>query len=162
MANDELTVLINSNVIISGLLFPREGSPPKFILDTFIKSRLGLLPFLLNIVIPEYERDEIVNKIEEKFGDRFTPSVQITLALIFDNCEIIPNEDIKKEIKRSNELIGSRDEDDVPIVACALCRKPHYLVTGDNDILDLDNINGTKAVKPAEFKQILLTKYFKS
>jgi putative PIN family toxin of toxin-antitoxin system len=55
-----------------------------------------------------------------------------------------------KELKQ-----GSRDRKDNKFLVCASEAMAHYLVTSDEDLLDLKEYEGTKIIPPQEFVELL-------
>ncbi|XOV93108.1 MAG: putative toxin-antitoxin system toxin component, PIN family [Bacteroidota bacterium] len=51
-----------------------------------------------------------------------------------------------------------RDPKDDFILGLIRIGKPHYLVTGDKDLLELNPFEGTQIITPADFQQIVLDK----
>ncbi len=47
-----------------------------------------------------------------------------------------------------------RDPDDDRILACAVAAKADYLVSGDSDLLDLQEFLGIKIVSPKTFEML--------
>jgi putative PIN family toxin of toxin-antitoxin system len=47
----------------------------------------------------------------------------------------------------------SRDSDDDNIIATAVAGQCDCIVTGDNDLLVLENFNGISIIKPADFSE---------
>jgi putative PIN family toxin of toxin-antitoxin system len=45
-----------------------------------------------------------------------------------------------------------RDQEDDPVLACALACKADYLVTGDRDLLEIKKFHKIKIVSPREFE----------
>ena len=48
-----------------------------------------------------------------------------------------------------------RDPDDDPILSCARAASADYLVTGDSDLLELREFQGTRIVAPRDFELLL-------
>jgi putative PIN family toxin of toxin-antitoxin system len=49
----------------------------------------------------------------------------------------------------------SRDPDDDWVIACAVVGKADFIVSGDKDLLELDQIDEIKILTPAQFLEIL-------
>ncbi len=47
--------------------------------------------------------------------------------------------------------IDFRDETDCKLLQLAVVSKADYLITGDKDLLELENVKGTRIMKPAMF-----------
>jgi predicted nucleic acid-binding protein len=48
-----------------------------------------------------------------------------------------------------------RDPKDDPILACAVEGRASHLVTGDDDLLELDTYEGIRIVSPADFLKLV-------
>ncbi|MBI5633712.1 MAG: putative toxin-antitoxin system toxin component, PIN family [Nitrospirae bacterium] len=49
-----------------------------------------------------------------------------------------------------------RDADDDNILACALAAKAEYLVTGDDDLLEMKSYQGIRIITPRDFEALFL------
>ena len=52
---------------------------------------------------------------------------------------------------RRQRAVRLRDPDDLAVVACALTGRAQYLVTGDADLLSLEQIRHVRVIRPADF-----------
>ncbi len=130
----------------------------KIILDTnvyfsafvFDKNVLKLLD-LCHLNYKMYISEEILTEIESKlFGDkikRIHPEYNQQTTLEFF-----------KKIKEINTLINPtqkvticRDPDDNKFLELALEISADYLITGDEDLLELKQFESTKILKPSQF-----------
>lgn len=145
----EISILIDTNVIISALFFDKK---PLQIIFACIKSRLGLYPIKIRYIIPQYVRDEVQQVISRKFQSLFTYEKRIFLLSFFDSAENITYNEIHPFMKKARKLIGSLDENDIPVVAAALASKPDFLITGNKKhFLELNTKYHLKVVSPSEF-----------
>ena len=62
---------------------------------------------------------------------------------------------ILSEVSITTSVQVSRDKDDDYLLAMALENNADYLITGDDDLLVLEQIGKTKIVKMSEFQNIL-------
>lgn len=132
---EKLKVVLDSNVIISGLNF--RGSPRK-ILDLIRRKQIELYtsPFIL---------EEVKDILKEKFGwnerkiQTAVKRIKATLVEPKKNISIIKN-----------------DEDDNRILECAVEGKVKYIVSGDKrHILPLREYQGIKILSPARFLRFI-------
>lgn len=132
-----MRVCLDTNVLVSGIFW--KGIPGK-ILDHWVKDDFDIVVTMP--VLTEYQRvlREIGSKIDSSLTDEWARVlVERSSIVIF----ITP-------IKR-----WSRDVDDDKFVQCALAGNADYLVTGDKDLLDMDEIFPFGIVKPREFLNCL-------
>jgi len=142
-------ILIDTNIIISALFFDKK---PLELLEKCIQSKLGQFPVKIEYIIPQYVRDETHDVIKWKFDENYTDEKRLLLDSIFESAENVTYEDIQEYIQEAEELIGSVDETDVPVIAAVLASRPDYLITGNNHLKKLNKINGTtEVISPSEF-----------
>lgn len=126
-------VVLDSNVIISGILFQ---GPPRRILEYAIDSKIECyisLPIL----------DEVRDVLQRpKFG--FSPEQALTIAEeIHELCYIVaPGEHID---------VIEADPDDNKILECALAADAQLIVSGDSHLLDLSQWQNIQIISPATF-----------
>ena len=115
-------VVIDSNVIISGLFF--KGNEME-ILDQAVSGDFKTL------ISPEILK-EVETVILRKFeGIRTFLDALKLFELFLDMAKMVPGERYECLIPQSKKML--RDVKDVPILAMALFSKPDFLVTGDKD-----------------------------
>ena len=126
-----------------------------FILDTnlwisfLIKKNFEKIEELLfndhNVLIFSRELlDEFLDVVQRpKFHKYFPPSnIEVALEIIIDFSIFV---DV------STEVNICRDPKDNYLLSLAIDSRAKYLVTGDQDLLILENINGTKIISISEF-----------
>jgi putative PIN family toxin of toxin-antitoxin system len=88
--------------------------------------------------------DEFLDVVQRpKFHKYFSPSnIEVALEIIID---------VSIFIDVSTKLDICRDPKDNFLLSLAIDSKAKYLVTGDQDILTLETINGTKIISISEF-----------
>jgi len=126
-------VVIDTNVLISAFLF---GGNPREVLNLAITGK-----------VKNYTCKEILDEIS---------NVLIRPKFRFDSKKIIA---IIHEIEAISDLIILKndinnvtfDRADDYILACAVIAGVEYLVTGDNDLLEIIEYQGTKIITPAAF-----------
>jgi putative PIN family toxin of toxin-antitoxin system len=136
-----MRVVLDSNIYLSGLIFP--GSKPAMILNLANKGTFEV--FCSDFIV-----DEIGRILIKKFGyDERTTDQFIGTFLKFVKI-IIPQNKV--------EIIETK-KDDNRILECALSARADYLITGDKKhILPLRKIGKIKIINPAEFIEILKEK----
>ena len=141
MTND-LRVVVDTNVLISGL-FGIRNSPSSKILKA-IRNRQVILvtsAVILEEVGNVINRDRIVKLTKMSEGERKD---------FMDG--LIERSDITKG-KQLSQI--SRDFKDDKILACGVEGKVNYIVTGDEDLLVLNEYKGIKIAKPKEFSKLI-------
>lgn len=137
-----ITVVLDTNVLISALLIP-QSLPGKIILLWQQKK--------FEIITSQPIVEEFVTLIlRVKFSSNYTLS-QSHIQIL--TKELI-NHQIKVPIPRSRVKI--RDPKDIVVLATALRGHANYLVTGDKDLLVLSGHNSIKPLHiltPSEFLQ---------
>ena len=129
-------VMLDSNVVFSGLLYARKPSE----ILRFLRKRK------LKLVMPTDELDEI----RSVFGRRVSyKEYVIDIFLKIMKPEIISDKKYRRLIPDASKL--ARDEKDIPILACALAVKPEFFVTGDKDFHTKEVKREINVITPAEF-----------
>ena len=138
-----MRVLLDANIFISYLLNPdKEGAIRKIIHAAVLGD--------FTLLLPEALLDEFVSKIPQKpyLADRISAAELGTLVEILKAVgEIIPI--IKEEIPAV-----TRDPKDDYLLAYAVVGEADYLVTGDEDLLILQQAGEVKIVNPRHFAKI--------
>ena len=139
-----MRVLLDTNILISYLLTPQKNSVIAQIVEAGILGRFDLL-------LPEDLLDELVEKSRTKryLAERITPEeVRELVDVLFEVSETVPK--ITKEIPTV-----TRDPKDDYLLAYALVGQADYLVTGDRDLLVLDQVEHTKIVTARDFTEVI-------
>ncbi|MEM2088462.1 MAG: putative toxin-antitoxin system toxin component, PIN family [Thermoproteota archaeon] len=135
-----LDVMVDSNVIYSGLVF--KGKPAR-VLKVILDGKLRL-------VIPEDQLEELYVLFKRKSPD----SLYLLEAYVsLQRVKIVSAEKYLKKIKTALKL--TRDKKDAPYIACALLIKPKYLVTGDKDFQTETIKRRLNILTPREFLTII-------
>jgi len=117
---NKLRVMLDSNVIISGITYPRHCFE---ILNHAFNQDFNL--FLSEIIL-----DEVKRNIEEKFPP-YLPNLKDFLL----NCPYEVVRDPKKaEVDKNKNLI--RDKSDIPVILAAIWARVDFFITGDKDFID--------------------------
>ncbi|MBX7252733.1 MAG: putative toxin-antitoxin system toxin component, PIN family [Candidatus Promineofilum sp.] len=140
-----MRALIDTNVLVSYLLNPYDEGAVRTIIDAFLDGRFLLL--VPQRLIDEF-RTTIINK--PRLAKR------ITLADLEDLAEIlIEYGELIEEIREQIPQVA-RDPKDDYLLAYATVGGADYLVTGDKDLLVLnDQIQGLAILTPAQFAALL-------
>jgi len=135
---------LDANVFVSYLLSPTEGTPPPVVVRAGLGGAFDLL-VSRNVLI------ELRSKTTTK------PSLSVRIAataaaelitLLAEVAEVVP------EIPEPFPAVG-RDRDDDYLIAHALIARADYLVSGDNDVRSLGEVETVRIVSPAQFLAIL-------
>lgn len=137
----KLRVVLDTNVIISGLISPK--GPPAGILKALKAGR-----FIL--VTSQAINEEILEvmdrpRLRDKYG--LADHMFDIAFILWEQSEVIAKLPTVK---------ASKDPDDDKFLAAAVGGLAHYLVTGDiKDLLGLGEYKGTRIVSPDQFLSIL-------
>jgi putative PIN family toxin of toxin-antitoxin system len=125
-----MRIVLDTNVLISGIFW--KGIPYK-ILKLWVNGQIEIVA--TNKIINEYF--EVLKRID-KSGE----IAKKWRELILKNVIIV---------KDKGNIRISRDPDDDIFISCALSANANYIVSGDNDLLTLKEIEGIKIISPAVF-----------
>lgn len=135
---------MDANVLISHLLKPAADGPPNRVVRAAIAQAFEL-------VIVETTLAEMHDSIRTKpyLNERITVkgAAQLESALRF-SASVIPE-------SISNVPRLTRDPGDDYLLAHAILHDVTYLVSGDQDLLELDEFEGVRIVSPATFAALL-------
>lgn len=139
-----MRALLDTNVLISYLLDNTRQSPTNRIVRSAFRGEFVLL-------VPEELLSELVRKAR---GKRYLTQ-RITGAELQEFCTLLS--EITEEIPQITEEIPAvtRDLKDDYLLAYALVGEADFLVTGDEDLLSLGDIEGLRIVTPREFARVL-------
>lgn len=126
-----MKILIDTNILISALFF---GKFPKEFLNEVLEENFEIC--INDKIFSEYERTiarKIAKKkiLDEELYERFLGET--------------------KFFERKSDLKICRDPDDDKFINCAIDAKAIYIVSGDNDLLDIKNFAGIEIVTAREF-----------
>lgn len=140
-----MRVVLDTNVLISALLQPK-GNPGK-ILEAAVDGRLTIVssPRLLQ----ELEGALSYPHIQKRLLESWTEDDLRSFLLSFRNTVT----EVSHEPPWKNWVPD--DPDDDWVVACALAGKADYIVSGDQHLLALKQVDGIKIVSPAEFIKLV-------
>jgi len=140
-----IRVVIDTNVLVSGL-FGIKDSPSFHILSAVRTQRIILVTS--PVIVEEIE--EVIDR--ERIA-KFTKMSKDERTDFMD--KLIERSDVTAG-KQLLHLTG-RDVKDDKFLACASEAKADYIITGDRDLLVMQEYEGIKIVTPREFLEILKT-----
>lgn len=139
-----MRVLLDTNILISYLLTPAQNSPVTKIVTQ------GLLGDFV-LLVPEELLQELKRKAHEKkyLVERIAPEE------IGKFVDVLTG--VSEPIPKIDEPIPAvtRDPKDDYLLAYALVGRADYLVSGDNDLLVLEQVGELSIVSPQEFLKML-------
>lgn len=139
MGKRKLRVVLDTNVILSSLLF---GGRLAFIHRAWKEGKLTLL-------FSEGTLEELVKVLHyPKFG---LGDEEIDFLIYI---EVLPYAEIVEKVVDMDSRI-CRDRDDVKFLECAVSGKADYIVSGDNDLVSVGEIDGVKIITPAKLRELL-------
>ena len=140
MGKKELKVVLDTNVLVSALLFKGGLSKLLFPLKKFILlfSEETLNEFIKVLHYPKFSLTE--DEIEYLLQFEILPYSKIVEVTFKFDKEICPNKDDQKFLE------------------LAVSAKANYIITGDKDLLNLKEINKIKILSPKEFLSLLKKK----
>lgn len=139
-----MRVLPDANILISYLLPSSQTNAVSAIMEAAYSGRITLL------VSDDLIR-EVVESIKTKprLAKRITPQEADELAgALLELAEVLP------PLTESIPSV-SRDPKDDYLLAHALIGQADYLISRDQDLLTLEQVDGVKIVDPAQFLQVL-------
>jgi putative PIN family toxin of toxin-antitoxin system len=130
--------VLDTNVIVSGLLWL---GPPHQI---FALIESGQLTLCLTQEILTDLRDVLSRPKFRPFINRRQTSVDELMASVTASASLF---------EPAYLVLPSalRDRDDLAILSCAIAAQAIYIVTGDKDLLTLQNVEGIRVVMASEF-----------
>lgn len=132
-----MRLVIDTNVVASGIFF---GGKPRELLNLLFQRKVEV--YASPDIIAEYQEtfDYLVNKYPNRLVN--TPVSQIALA-----CRII---------EPTSDIHVCRDPDDDKFISCAVDGRCIYVVSGDKDLLVLEEYKGIEIITVADFFKRLL------
>jgi len=140
VGKDELRVVLDTNVILSVLLF---GGRLEFIRRAWKNGRLKLL----------FSEDTLEELVKILHYPKFALEEEEIDFLLY--VEILPySETVEVKFRVEEEVC--RDSDDVKFLECAVSGRADFVVSGDKELLSVGEIEGIKIITPAELKELLI------
>jgi len=137
-------VAIDTNTLVSGLFF--KGNE-RVLLNRCIDRKIKL-------ILSEDVIEETRNIINRKFSNFKELIIANTLfQVILQKSEIIKRDDYREKIDSAKRIV--RDMQDSPIIAFILHSRPDFFISGDDDILALEDRFDTKIIRTKEFLDLI-------
>lgn len=134
-----MKIVIDTNVVISAIFF--KGKPYELINMVLNRSN-EIDAYASPSIISEYI--EIFHRMIDKKGIK--EPVNCPLDSFINSLSMIQD---------TNSIHASRDQDDDKFIECAFNCKALYIISGDNDLLDIKEYEGIKIVKVDDFLKSL-------
>lgn len=132
----KFNIILDTNIIISGLI----GKSIKNILDILGDPNI-------NIYTCQIQLNEINDVFQRKKFRKYFSEDTSNFFINYFNFKAI-------NLKLKSKVSLCRDSKDDYLLSLALDSNSQYLVTGDNDLLDLKTINNCKIITFREFIKI--------
>lgn len=135
---------VDTNILISYLLAPLSDSPPSNIVRAALQGAFTLV--VAELTLTELSRrvqskPYLVDRISIATLNQFVASLRV-IAEVYP----LPSDPLPRVV---------RDPRDDYLLAPAVLEQVDYLISGDNDLLDLGTFQGVRMVSPREFVDIL-------
>ena len=127
-----MRIVVDTNVLISGVFF---GGNPRKIVEAIAFG--GLNTYATTEIIDEYMG--IVETMIERKQGKLNP---VILSPLFSAMNVIEGK---------TEIEICRDPDDDKFIGCAVDAKALYIVSGDKDLLDIQQYDGIQIITAKEF-----------
>lgn len=127
-----MKIVIDTNIIISAIFF---GGKPDKLVGLLMSHKIGA--YVSKDIIAEYY--ETSTHLEEKYSARKS---SLNLDDIVSQCTFV---------SPTQTVTVCRDPDDNKFIECALEGKCLYIVSGDNDLLDLKSYYDVEIITVKEF-----------
>lgn len=127
-----MRIVVDTNVIASAVFF---GGKPYQLLHYIMEERVDVVAS--KEIVDEYE--EIVLRLKQKY-----PSISTKIPL----HDLLAKFDI---IRVTSDIHVSRDPDDDKFISCAVDGKCLYIVSGDSDLLSIENYGDIEILTVVDF-----------
>ncbi len=127
-----MRVVIDTNVVVSALFF---GGKPEKLLQYAIRENVNAV--VSKEIVDEY--NELSLRMTSKYPEK---QKRFPLDDFISTCSVV---------QPSRKITVCRDSDDNKFLECATEAKCLYVVSGDNDLLDLKSFEGVEIVTVAQF-----------
>jgi putative PIN family toxin of toxin-antitoxin system len=125
-------IVIDTNVVVSALFF---GGKPEKLLQYAIRESINAV--VSKEIIDEY--NELSLRMTSKYPEK---QKRFPLDDFISACAVV---------HPSRKITVCRDSDDNKFLECATEAKCLYVVSGDNDLLDLKSFEGVEIITVAQF-----------
>ena len=127
-----MKIVVDTNVVISGAFF---GGHPRRVIEAVAENKISACASAS--ITDEYT--EIVQELIDRKQGKLRENL---LDLFIANLEII---------EPMTVIHVSRDPDDDKFIECAIDAKALYIVSGDQDLLDIGECEGIEIITASEF-----------
>lgn len=128
-----MKIIIDTNVFMSGIFW---SGPPAKILENWQNKKLELI--LSTEILDEYIR---VGKILSRKYSGI--DIDEIIDILIKSSKIYNVSPLKTQV--------CRDPDDDKFIACAIATNVKIIVSGDQDLLELDGYQNIRVMKPRHF-----------
>ncbi len=126
-----MRIVIDTNVLISGIIF---GGKPSKIIELLFGKKISI--FASPEMVDEYKR------IYGELGERYAKRTHNELNEIINSMNILPSH---------SHIEACRDPDDNKFIECAIDNRCIYIVSGDKDLLVLEQYEDIGILTVSEF-----------
>jgi len=130
-----MRIVLDTNVLVSGIFF---GGNPRKVLEKWQEKSITLLTSVE--ILEEYE--EVLERLQSRSKRKTKSIVSRTMSLLSRESTVI---------EPSSDVHLSRDPDDDKFINCALSGSAIYIVSGDNDLLELKAVQGIEIITAKQF-----------
>lgn len=130
-----MRIVVDTNIIISAIYF---GGLPRALFELFERGDFEVVAS--HSIIEEYE--EVIHRVQKKSKSRDPKEIAHFIRVITEKSILIQPRHRKKY---------SRDPDDDKFIHCAQSGKAIYIVSGDSDLLDLEQVDDIEIITAREF-----------
>ena len=131
-----LKVVLDTNVIVSGLNFPT-SNPAKILL------------LVASGEVANFTSRHIVNETRRILADKFSwTQEEVEAAAVWLKT-------ISKSVNPKNRIAVIVDDPDNRILECAEAGQADFIISGDRHLTDLKNYQGIKIVAPSTFLALI-------
>jgi uncharacterized protein len=139
-----MRVLLDSSILISFLLTPHADHPIARVVRAVVAGRCELL-------LPK----DLIEEVKEVTQSKRHLNKRITAADLGDVIDILSLGAIEAPDIPGDIPALTRDPKDGYLLACAVVGQADYIVSGDDDLLALREVEGVRMVSAREFWEIL-------
>ncbi len=127
-----MKIVVDTNVVISGVFF---GGNPRKIVEAIVDGAINA--YATAEIVDEYM--EIIESMIARKQGKISLSI---LSPLFSSLKVIEGK---------TDIAIFRDPDDDKFIECAVDAKALYIVSGDNDLLDIEAYDGIQIITAKEF-----------
>jgi len=139
-----MRVVLDTNVLISGLLIP--GGPPGKIVDLWTENKITVI--VSQALIEEFF-DVLLRPKFKRAGTVIERQDLLICLLEMENSVFV--------FPKVHLHVVEEDPEDNHVLECALEGKVQYIISGDTHLLALKEFQGISIVAPAEFITVFST-----